>query len=106
MTLWLPVLDYARSYVPVVQGVTRLIDKPGCVSVMGLNRGQIAALRYHAGLDLRAAEVDGDCAWLLMPQELQPSLGMALDARQWSLRGTVRRPTDARDNLLVYRKAG
>lgn len=105
MTLWLPVLDYARSYVPVVQGVTRLIDKPGCVSVMGLNRGQIAALRYHAGLDLRAAEVDGECNWLLMPQELQPSLGMALDARQWHLRGTVRRPTDAKDNLLVYRKA-
>ena len=28
MTLWLPVLDYARSYAPVVRGVTRHMDEP------------------------------------------------------------------------------
>jgi hypothetical protein len=27
-----------------------------------------------------------------------------MSARQWSLVATVRRPTDAKDNLLLYRK--
>jgi 4-amino-4-deoxy-L-arabinose transferase-like glycosyltransferase len=105
MTLWLPALDYARSYVPVVRGVTRLMDAPGCVVALGLNRGQLAALRYHARMDLRTATRDTDCPWLVAPQELQPSVAMAMETRKWRLVGTVRRPTDAKDNLLVYRKA-
>lgn len=104
MTLWLPVLDYARSYVPVVRGVTRLMDGPGCVLALGLNRGQLAALRYHARIDLRPATRDADCPWLVAPQALQPSVSMAMDTRKWKLVGTVRRPADAKDNLLVYRK--
>lgn len=107
MTLWLPVLDYARSYVPVVQGVTRLMDnRPGCVEVLGLNRGQLAAFRYHARLDLRQAGGDNACPWLLMPQALQPALRIAMNERQWQHVGTVRRPADRNDNLALYRRAG
>jgi 4-amino-4-deoxy-L-arabinose transferase-like glycosyltransferase len=104
MTLWLPVLDYARSYVPVVQSVTRMIDPPGCVQVLGLNRGQLAAFRYHARLDLQPAGPQATCGWLLLPQDLQASLPLALDARQWQLVASVRRPADAKDNVLLYRK--
>jgi hypothetical protein len=28
MTLWLPVLDYARSYAPVVEGLRRAWTRP------------------------------------------------------------------------------
>lgn len=104
MTLWLPVLDYARSYVPVVRAVTRHMDTPGCVYVFGLNRGQTAALRYHAGLELRPANAEGACPWLLLTQDIQPSLGMAFDLRQWRHVATIRRPADAKDNLLLYRR--
>jgi 4-amino-4-deoxy-L-arabinose transferase-like glycosyltransferase len=104
MTLWLPVLDYARSYTPVVQALTKRMDAPGCVEVVGLTRPQLAALRFHGGLDLRAARLPSACPWLVASQELQPSLGMVLDRRQWTLVTTVRRPADARDNLLLYRK--
>jgi hypothetical protein len=81
------------------------MDRPGCVLALGLNRGQLAALRYHAKMDLRPASRDGDCPWLVVAQELQPSVIMAMETRRWKLVGTVRRPTDAKDNLLVYRKA-
>jgi hypothetical protein len=104
MTLWLPALDYARSYTPVVNAITRHLDPPGCVQVYGLNRGQLAALRYHGGLDLRAAGPQVDCPWLVAAQDLQSTVGMALDQRQWALAAIVRRPTDARDNLLLYRR--
>lgn len=104
MSLWLPMLDYARSYMPVVQGVSRLVNAPGCVHALGLNRGQLAALRYHARLTLRVGGVPADCPWLIVTQELQPALGVAVMSRDWRHVGTVRRPTDAKDNLQVYRR--
>jgi hypothetical protein len=104
MTLWLPVLDYARSYAPVVRGITLQIDKPGCVEVVGLTRAQIAALRFHGSLDLRQASLPHACGWLVATQELEASMPLVLEKRRWSLAATVRRPTDARDNLLLYRK--
>lgn len=104
MTLWLPVLDYARSYAPVVQGITSRMDAPGCVEVFGLTRPQIAALRYHGKLDVRNAQIPSNCPWLVAAQDLQGSLPMALNLRQWRLVTTVRRPTDQRENLLLYKK--
>jgi 4-amino-4-deoxy-L-arabinose transferase-like glycosyltransferase len=104
MTLWLPVLDYARSYAPVVRGVTRQMDQPGCVNVFGLSRGQLAAFRYHGQLDLQPATREGSCPWLLAAARLQPSMGLALDMRGWRLVSSIRRPADANDNVLLYRQ--
>jgi 4-amino-4-deoxy-L-arabinose transferase-like glycosyltransferase len=104
MTLWLPVLDYARSYAPVVRGVIRQMDQPGCVNVFGLSRGQLAAFRYHGQLDLQPAGREGTCPWLLAAARLQPSMGLALDMRGWRLVSSIRRPADANDNVLLYRQ--
>ncbi len=103
LTLWLPVLDYARSYTAVVRGVTQAMTTPGCAEVFGLNRGQVAALQYHGRLEVRSASIVGTCPWLVVASEVQPTARMALDLQRWELVATVRRPTDARDNLLVYR---
>ena len=72
--------------------------------MVGLTRPQIAALRFHGRLDLRTARLPSACPWLVASQELQPSLGMVLEPRQWALVTIVRRPADAKDNLLLYRK--
>jgi hypothetical protein len=103
-TLWLPVLDYARNYTTVVEGLTKRLDVTGCVEVFGLTRPQLAALRFHGGLDLRQAALPSTCPWLVVPMELQPSLAMVLEPRQWTLVATIRRPTDKNDNLLLYRR--
>ncbi|HZY18232.1 MAG TPA: hypothetical protein VFE82_07100 [Ramlibacter sp.] len=104
MTLWLPVLDYARSYATVVRGLTQPMTTPGCVEVFGLDRGQTAALRYHGGRELTSADRNGTCPWLVLTSEVQPVAAMALDMRRWELAATVRRPTDTRDNFLLYRR--
>jgi 4-amino-4-deoxy-L-arabinose transferase-like glycosyltransferase len=104
MTLWLPLLDYARSYAPVVRGVMRHIDQPGCVNVFGLSPGQLAAFRFHGQMDLRHATREGSCPWLLAAARLQPSMELALDMRGWRLVSSIRRPADANDNVLLYRK--
>jgi hypothetical protein len=106
MTLWLPVLDYARNYTTVVKGVLRAMTKPGCIEEWGLTRSQIAALRFHGRLDVRPPSSPGTCSWRLMPAELPPRLEVALDSRGWRLVTSLRRPVDPSDNLLLYRKAG
>ncbi|MES2632847.1 MAG: hypothetical protein V4669_07740 [Pseudomonadota bacterium] len=103
MTLWLPVLDYARGYTPVVRGITRHIDKPGCVEVFGLTRSEIAAFRYHGNLEMRPAERKGVCPWMLVDDELRWTLPFAIDMSGWKLIVRVRRPTDAKDNVVLYR---
>ena len=104
MTLWLPALDYARSYAPVVQVLKQRIDSPGCVEVFGLTRAQIAALRFHGDLDLHMAAAPSACPWLVAAEDLQVSVPMAYDARRWTLVAKIPRPTDKRDNLLLYKK--
>jgi hypothetical protein len=103
MTLWLPVLDYARSYVPSVTGVLRVVGSPGCIEVAGLTRAQLSALAYHGGLTLRPATAPGTpaaCPWRVVGAE-SALAGPGLTG--WQLVDTVRRPTDARDTLRIYR---
>jgi 4-amino-4-deoxy-L-arabinose transferase-like glycosyltransferase len=105
MTLWLPVLDYARGYSPFVSGVKRLIDRPGCVEVLGLTRAQLAAFRYHGAMELVPAGREAGCPWLLAAAPLQAAMPIALDMRQWTRVATIRRPTDANENVILYRRA-
>lgn len=106
MTLWLPVLDYARSYTPVVRGIRQAMDGPGCVEVFGLNRGQLAAFRYHGQMDLHAATTQGHCRWLVVAADYQASAAIALDMKRWQPVAVVRRPTDAKDNVSLFRRTG
>ncbi len=103
MTLWLPVLDYARGYTPVVSRITQHLDKPGCVEVFGLTRSEMAAFRYHGKLELRPAQRQSVCPWMLVDDELQSTLPVAIDMRNWQIVAQVRRPTDAKDNVVLYR---
>ncbi|HWI79123.1 MAG TPA: hypothetical protein VNS31_07990 [Ramlibacter sp.] len=105
MTLWLPALDYARGYSPLVRNVKKYIDSPGCVEVLGLTRAQLTAFRYHGAMELRNAERDTACSWLLAAAPLQPAMRMALDMRDWQLVAVIRRPTDANENVVLYRRA-
>jgi 4-amino-4-deoxy-L-arabinose transferase-like glycosyltransferase len=105
MTLWLPVLDYARGYTPLVRAVARHIERPGCVEVFGLTRAQIAALLYHGGMDVRTAANKPTCPWLLVAAPLQSAMPLALDVRNWQWVASIRRPADANENVLLYRKA-
>ena len=104
MTLWLPVLDYARSYAAPVQRLAARIDAPGCVQVFGLTRPQVAALLFHGRMDVRAASTTSTCPWLVVAGDLELTVPTAFDRKRWVLVARIPRPTDARENLLLYRK--
>ena len=104
MTLWLPPLDYARSYVPQVNAVKQLVGEPECVAELELERPQIAALRYHGQFNMQPLKADSRCRWLLVNPEAIGGLHDIIDLNQWRLVRTLRRPTAKSDDLLLYQR--
>jgi hypothetical protein len=103
MTLWLPLVDYTRSYAPAVRNAQKAIDAPGCIEVFGLNRSQVASLLYHGPYELHNAGIKAQCPWLLMSPDVQASASVAMDMKKWVLVDTIVRPADRKDNLLLYK---
>jgi 4-amino-4-deoxy-L-arabinose transferase-like glycosyltransferase len=104
MTLWLPLLDYARSYAPLSRQVAARVDPAACVEVYGLNSAQVAAFQYHGKLDLRQAGVKASCPYLVVDLDSQATLGNTVDLPEWAFLATLRRPTDKNENVALYKR--
>ncbi|MFM6997256.1 MAG: hypothetical protein ACKOXL_09265 [Limnohabitans sp.] len=100
-SLWLPLLDYGRSYGPLVQRIHAMAPHAGCVQVLGLSPGAAVALRWHAGWQVRpAAAPQADCNWLVIDRE---DLATARLAPGWQEVGIFRRPSDKREDWVLMR---
>jgi 4-amino-4-deoxy-L-arabinose transferase-like glycosyltransferase len=106
MTLWLPLLDFGRSYGPISRGIASLVDSQNCVLADGLSQAQIAALQYHGRLELArtGAADESSCRSLVVAPESQPTLDRRVDLTQWAFKASVRRLTDSKESLLVYQR--
>lgn len=110
MSLWLPMLDYARSDAPQMRAVARLAGEPACMHMHGLDRSQIAALQWHGKLRLVPLQADAPCGWLVLappdptPAPNAPAPLPAPDLSGWTLRHTVDRPTGRDDVLELYQR--
>lgn len=108
MTLWLPLLDYARSYRPVVE---RLIPHlpahtQACVAVRGANTALVASFEIFSGLRYDAtpgAEDKAGCDTLIQVAR-GPLTGLPAPLPGWQLLASVTRPTDRDERVSVYRK--
>jgi 4-amino-4-deoxy-L-arabinose transferase-like glycosyltransferase len=102
MTLWLPLLDFARSYAPLVrQATSAMPQKPGCVATLGLSRSQIAAFQFHGGLELRPLQTNGTCRWLIADI---PTLSATADVAHnpdWQLRRTMGHPAERKESMAL-----
>ena len=104
MTLWLPALDFARSYTVLAQRVAVYVRPGQCVEMYGLSQGHAAALKYHGGLRMLPVGPTHNCPWLLVDVADQATLPSATDMAQWNLRAVLRRPSDRTDDVLLYRR--
>jgi len=107
-TLWMPLLDYARSYSPVMNTLARTLGHPSCVQVQNLNRGQIAALQYYGDYRLEPEPASTQCTWLVIAihkatQDMPPEM-TSYDPRVWDLQTRVRRPADNNESFLLLRR--
>jgi 4-amino-4-deoxy-L-arabinose transferase-like glycosyltransferase len=104
MTLWLPVLDYARSYAPMSRQVAGLVDKSACVEIYGIDTAQAAAFQYHGQLRLQQAGARAICPYLVVDSEAEAMLSSRVNLPDWAFQAKVSRPTDKNENVLVYRR--
>jgi hypothetical protein len=104
MTLWLPLLDYARSFRPLIVRIAQHVPADACIAAPGLTRAQLAALEYHGHyrVDGRPGAENGACRYLLRSETVRrPPPAPA----GWALVARVRRPTDRDERIAIFRRA-
>ena len=103
MTLWLPLLDHARSYRPLLARIAEHIPRDACIAAPQVPRALLAALE-----SMGRYRVDA-----ITPPELAPCefLIASVDAKQptteyagWKPIARIQRPTDRQDFTVVYRR--
>ncbi|MEY3871966.1 MAG: hypothetical protein RLZZ296_961 [Pseudomonadota bacterium] len=104
MTLWLPLLDFSRSYESMTRQVAWQVNRQACVEVLGLNTAQIAALRYHQKLNLRPTGPETSCPYLLVDTKSLSTMWQTVNRAEWERMIMVRRPADRSENVVVYRR--
>ena len=112
MTLWLPLLDFARSYAPLVEKVRSMMGETQCVHFYGLTRSQGAAFEYHGQIKLiplpnakspKTSELT-KCPWLIVDTQSSHTLAKDVDLSLWVQHATVRRPSDNNEDIVLFRQ--
>jgi 4-amino-4-deoxy-L-arabinose transferase-like glycosyltransferase len=99
VALWLPWIDYGKSYRTVVASLRRALpEEAGCIGRQNLGPGQRAVLDYFAGIRTRAGA--DQCHWLIG----QSSSSDAADPEGWTRVWEGRRPGDRTEVWRLYRK--
>ncbi len=101
-TLWLPALDYARSYRPLVSTIKPWIPARSCIDAPGLNPALIAALEYLGPYPVRATQGSApSCPYVLVRQRRgQPR--PLIEGLQWLTE--VSHPADKEEVVQVFRR--
>ncbi len=105
MTLWLPLLDYARSYRPLMQRIAQHIPRDACIAAPGTPRALLAGLEYIGGYRVDAitpAEIS-PCEFLLVANAAPRNAGPPQDL--WTFVVRLERPTDRGELTDIYRRA-
>lgn len=111
MSLLLPVLDYARSYRPLIDRLAQHVPSDACVIAVGLRVGELAALEYHGGWRVEAepsieaaTSKRGTGCEFLMTSVRNTVPSETLTRPGWSLLARERLPTDRQEQTAVYRR--
>ncbi len=108
MTLWLPLLDYARSYRPLMQQWTELIPEGDCIAGPQLSKTQLAALEAQGRWRIVRNPLVQDCHWLMISRAERfnaPVPEAAPTAPEgWIYVSRKRRPTDRTEVYYLYQR--
>ena len=103
MTLWLPLLDYARSNRPWVARIAPHVPADACVDAPGYSRTAVASLEQYGRWRIEArANRLGGCP-IRLRQERRGQ--RVLVPEGWEVAARVSRPTDRDEVTLVLRRS-
>ena len=104
-TLWMPLLDFAQSYKGLALKIQQRIPAGECAHTGGLDRHEVAALRWYGHVTLAAPYALESCPWLLVQavgEDYQTAT--KVDPARWVLVATVTHFVVYRDSVLVYQR--
>lgn len=104
MTLWLPALDYARSYRALLERIAKHVPRDACLSTLDVSRGQLVALEYYGRyrVDAVTPVEQSHCEFLLRLEPRSRTAQRPLAG--WTLVARERRPSDPDDVTAIYRR--
>lgn len=103
MTLWLPWIDYAKSYRSMFMSIPIVADTSGnCVSSRGLGESERAMLEYTLSIVTKRVEIlpNANCAALLIQSSVSKTIRP--DLASWHLVWSGNRPGDIRERFDLY----
>ena len=105
MLLWLPWIDYGKSYRHLARALEASLPKhAGCIASQGLGEAQRAAFDYHAGIVTRRTEIRAhhECGLLLVQENArQPE---ASPGAHWKKIWEGNRAGDRSEKFRLYLK--
>lgn len=102
MLLWLPWIDYGKSYRSVSADFRELLGgHSGCIARRGLGLAQRASLDYFDGIRTVGGSRAKDCRYLIM----QTAPRVAQELPGWTLIREASRPGDKGERLRLYQRS-
>jgi 4-amino-4-deoxy-L-arabinose transferase-like glycosyltransferase len=100
MTLWLPTINYAKTYRYVSDRLQTIIaNTPGCIDTTNLGPAQLASFSYFTKLQLRD---DPSCNLMLTHSSLEAKAYANLNQKKIELLWEDRRAADRDERLRLY----
>lgn len=103
-TLWMPLLDHARSYRPLVQRIEALVQPAACLQTFGLTPAQLAGLAVHSKLRIEAASDQASCDWLLVENDAVRQIPEMINPVEWQRLQTLSHPREGEEEVVLYRR--
>ena len=102
-TLWMPLLDFAQSYRGLAVQVQRSIPEGQCAQAVGLDRHEIAALRWYGQVKLAGPWQLESCPWLLVQAVGEDNrTETQVDLTQWRQAAVISHFVVYRDSVVLY----
>lgn len=100
MTLWLPTINYAKTYRDVSDRLVQIIaNTPGCIDTSNLGPAQLASFSYFTKLPLRD---DSSCNLMLTHSSSEAKAYASLNKKKIELLWEDRRASDRDERLRLY----
>jgi 4-amino-4-deoxy-L-arabinose transferase-like glycosyltransferase len=105
MTLWLPLIDSAKSYQSVFTSFNNSLPKDhGCINSLNVAQPQRLLLNYYTNIDLRTFETSQrlDCDFYLL-QDVKGT-GKMQPGFEWKLIWSGKRPADRKESFRLFQR--
>ena len=100
MSLWLPTINYAKTYRQVSARLAQVIPAGGgCIDTSNLGPAQLASFEYFSKLNLRD---DPNCPWMLTHSQSEAKAYAELNNKKLTLLWEDRRAADRDERLRLY----